>query len=204
MASMQHNDRHVGGEKASTSMADEQIILPGGTSGDGKRNDRQRRETTLVRSGPQKFAWIVDLVLLLLLAVLIVGGIFGYRALKEVYDPVWDSKTVEFCIKVSNVPRNTVYDVDGENRLTGKQMWVSDRVDGDCLGTVRAAFLEAPKPGETTSTLYLTVETTAKYRTGEGYYVNDTQLLAGTIGQYRVHGMTFDGVMISMHETETP
>ena len=51
-----------------------------------------------------------------------------------------------------------------------------------------------------TVTLYLTVEATASYRAGKGYWMNDTRLLCGDERSFRMAGLEARGTVISLRE----
>ncbi len=148
-------------------------------------------------------AILVDILLLLLLAGLIAGGWFAYRAIREVYAPTWETREVVFCVEMTGIDPDMVkYGQDGRPTMVGKDIWSSDRTDADRLGTVTdvRTVLVAAADGRNTLTLYLTVHADAHYREGKGYRMGVTMLLAGTEGTYRVTGMSAPGTMISMHE----
>lgn len=159
----------------------------------------------------QRF-WItvlVDLVLLLVLAGLAVGAYFAYGAIYDLYAPEWETRDVVFTVELENVPAHLVRKNSlGVYTLVGMDLWSSDRTDADRLGTV-TAVTEQIRPLEDmteTVTLRLTVEARAYYRTGKGYRMGETMLLAGTEGDFRTEGLVARGVIISMAEkpAETP
>ncbi len=204
----QDDRRRVGGEKASALKAGDGISRSDNRPQGRSRRHSDREMQGEIAVGRRSFslrALVADLVLLVLLVAIGIGAIFGYRALKAIYDPEWETRQVEFSVKIVNVDEKTVntfiYDEDGNNLFENSELYHTDRVDGNCLGIVKEVKVE---PGATTDTFILdiTVVTEASYRTGEGYYVHDTQLLAGTVDQYRVHGMTFEGIVTAMHEME--
>ena len=169
-------------------------------TGHGKRNGRLR----LGRRGNRWWvSLLVDLVLLAVLAGIILGGIYGYRFLRELYAPTWETRDVVFCVEMSGIDPNMVkYGQDGRPNFVNNSIWSSDQTDADCLGTVTdvRTVLVALEDGTNTLTLYLTVEAKAYYRTGKGYRMGETMLLAGTEGVYRLEGMSATGMVISMHE----
>jgi hypothetical protein len=173
------------------------------------RDGRGRGKTILIRR--EKRLWVsllVDLILLILLAGLIVGGIFGYRAVRDLYAPVWEVRDVVFGVKMENIPPEMVeYDAQkGKYYIVGGSIWSSDATDADLLGTVtdiRTALISTETDGreETVLTLYLQVHASAYYREGKGYRMGETMLLAGSSGTYRLEGLTAEGTIIFMHET---
>ena len=86
--------------------------------------------------------------------------------------------------------------------LLGKNVYNSEQEDADLLGTVTDVWLlrvmETGQPD--TVTLYLTVEATASYRAGKGYWMNDTRLLCGDERSFRMAGLEARGTVISLRE----
>lgn len=206
MANRQDERRRIGGDKASGIKTGGSISIVGGESPSAGKKTARGEMTAERRPGYWRTV-VADLVLLLLLAALCVGVIFGYRALKDIYDPEGEPCRMEFLIRVTDVDEQTVntflYDEDGNNLFENSEIYHTDRVDGDCLGIVKDVKVEpGSDPDKATFTLYLTVTSDAEYREGEGYFVEDTQLLAGVTDQYRVHGMSFEGLVTSLHPSE--
>lgn len=173
---------------------------PSAPDGEGKGN---ARKPDPVRGNRKWVTLAVDLILLVVLIGLSVGGVFAYRAIRDLYAPVWETRDVVFCVKMEGIdPSMVKYGQDGRSTFTGNPIWSSDRTDADCLGTVTdvKTVLVSREDGYNTVTLYLTVEAKAHYREGKGYRMGATMLLAGDSGSYRVEGMTAEGVIISMHE----
>ena len=151
-------------------------------------NNRNAKGSGKVTQGVRTRKWwvtlLVDLVLLAVLAGLVVGCIYGYRALRDVYAPVWESREVVFQVKMEGInPDMVKYGADGRPKLVNEALWSSDHTDADMLGVVTdvRTVLESEVDGINTLTLYLTVE-------------------AGSEGVYRLQGMTAQGLIISMHE----
>ena len=168
--------------------------------GEGKGNARKPNP---VRGRRKWVTLVVDLILLVVLFGLVVGGVFAYRAIRDLYAPVWETREVVFCVKMEGIdPSMVKYGQDGRSTFTGNPIWSSDRTDADCLGTVTdvRTVLVSREDGYNTITMYLTVEATAHYREGKGYRMGATMLLAGDGGDFRVEGMIAEGVIISMHE----
>ena len=173
-----------------------------GETGHGKRNSRLR----LNRRGNRWWiSLLMDLLLLVILAGIVVGGIYGYRFLRELYAPTWETREVVFCVEMTGIdPGMVKYGQDGRPTFVNNPIWSSDQTDADYLGTVTdvRTVLVALEDGTNTLTLYLTVEAEAYYRTGKGYRMGETMLLAGTEGVYRLDGMSSAGLVISMHEKD--
>jgi hypothetical protein len=109
---------------------------------------------------------------------------------------------------MENIPPEMVeYDAQkGKYYIVGGSIWSSDATDADLLGTVtdiRTALISTETDGreETVLTLYLQVHASAYYREGKGYRMGETMLLAGSSGTYRLEGLTAEGTIIFMHET---
>ena len=169
------------------------------------RESKKRGKTVLAKRG--KSLWVsllVDFLLLALVVGLTLGGIFGYRALREMYAPEWEVREVVFRVKMENIPPDMVrYDTaQGKFAIVGNPIWSSERTDADMLGTVeeiRTATVSLEN-GETVLTVYLDVKANAYYRKGKGYRMGETMLLAGSTGTYRLEGLVAEGMIISVRE----
>ncbi len=207
MASFYHDNRddHKASSLANRTSA-HGLGAPDSSAGGDTRGRRSTDARGIDRRSRRLWVSIlVDIILLLLLAGLLVGGWFGYRALREWYAPTWETRDVVYCVEMQGIDPDLVkYGQDGRPTLTNNAIWSSDRTDADHLGTVTdvRTVLVAWEDGRNTLTLYLTVEATAYYREGKGYRMGETMLLAGSEGTYRVEGMIADGRIISMHEVQ--
>lgn len=146
---------------------------------------------------------LVDVILLLVLVGLIVGGWFGFRVIRELYAPTWETRTVVYCVEIEGISPDAVkYGPDGRYVFENKGIWSSAYTDADFLGTVTQArtILVAWDDGSNTVTLYVTVEAEAYYREGKGYRMGETMLLAGAQRDFRLEGMAAHGTIVSMHE----
>lgn len=149
-------------------------------------------------------ALVTDLLLILFLVGLGVGGYFGYCYVRDLYAPSWDTREVVFGVEMTGINPDMVrYGQDGRPTFTGNAIWSSDRTDADLLGTVTdvRTVLVTHEDGTNTLNLYLTVTANARYREGKGYWMGNTHLLAGMEGTFRLEGMSAAGRIISMHET---
>ncbi len=157
----------------------------------------------LRRSGMNWRTVVVDLILLAVLIGLVTGGIFAYRAVRELYAPTWETREVVFRVEMTGLDLAAVkYGQDGRPTITGHPLWSSDRTDADLLGTVTdvRTVLVTGEDGSNTLSLYLTVEATALYREGKGYRMGATMLLAGMENTFMAQGLVAEGTVISMHE----
>ena len=148
-------------------------------------------------------ALLIDLILLVIVVGLVIGGVFAYRAIRELYAPTWETRDVVFCVEMIGLdPAMVKYGQDSRPTMTDRPLWSSDRTDADCLGTVTdvRTVLVSGEDGNNTLNLYLTVEATAHYREGKGYRMGMTMLLAGMEGVFRADGLIAEGTVISMHE----
>ncbi len=195
-------NRHTADRKAS-SLADRTVTLrpaasdpkepSSGAAAAGRKRPASRNRITL----------LVDLILLVFIALLVVGGIFAYREIRELYAPTWETRDVVFRVEMTGVdPAMIKYGQDGRPTMVGHPLWSSDLIDADCLGTVTdvRTVLVSGEDGNNTLTLYLTVEASAHYREGKGYRMGATALLAGTEGTFLAEGLIAEGTVISMHE----
>ena len=195
-------NRHNADSKAS-SLADRTVTLrpasaesketaSGSSAAMGKR-PMGRRGITL----------LVDLILLAVIALLIVGGVFAYREIRELYAPTWETRDVVFRVEMTGSdPAMIKYGQNGRPTMVGHALWSSDRTDADCLGTVTEVqtVLVSGEDGNNTLNLCLTVEASAHYREGKGYRMGATMLLAGAKGTFLAEGLIAEGVVISLHE----
>lgn len=198
MASLDLNQRDGKASSLSDGAGTYRSSVPEG--GEGKGN---ARKPDPVRGNRKWVTLVVDLILLAVLVGLAAGGVFAYRAIRDLYAPVWESRDVVFCVKMEGIdPSMVKYGQDGRSTFTGNPIWSSDRTDADLLGTVTdvRTVLVSREDGYNTITMYLTVEATAHYREGKGYRMGATMLLAGDSASYRVEGMVAEGSIISMHE----
>ena len=134
---------------------------------------------------------------------LVIGGVFAYRQIRELYAPTWETREVVFRVEMTGIdPAMIKYGQDGRPTMVGHPLWSSDRTDADCLGTVTEVqtVLVSGEDGNNTLNLCLTVEASAHYREGKGYRMGATMLLAGTQGTFLAEGLIAEGVVISMHE----
>lgn len=207
MASYYHNesgsdDRKLSGfsKRVRTAQAGEHVASENG------RGAKGRGKVLLSRRGNHWWvSLLIDLALLVVLAGLIVSVVFGYRALRELYAPVWETRDVVFCVEMEGIdPEMVKYGQDGRPTFVNDPIWSSDRTDADLLGTVTdvRTVLVAWEDGTNTLTLYLTVHAEAYYREGKGYRMGETMLLAGSESVYRLEGMSSEGIIISMHEKQ--
>lgn len=194
MATIRDDRRHAGGNKSSAPRVGDGMALPD--------VDPQRKGECTDKRARRARAFAADIVLLVVLAALCVGGFFGYRALKKVYDPVREVRTVEYTVRVTDVDAKTVntvvHDEQGNSLFENSRIYHTDSANGACVGTVKHVRLNETE--QSTYTLYLTVEAEVEYLEGDGYSVQDWHLLAGTTERYRVQGLSFEGFIMSLHE----
>lgn len=189
-------------EKKASSLLGDALTPMSRTTGAAvkKGKDRPKDRTLKRRESFSLRGLAVDLILLLVLVGLCAGGVFGYRAVKELYAPTWETRTVEFCVEIKNI------DYDRADQLlpalSDRGLWYSADVDGDLLGTVHDVRIvsSVTEDGREVMTLYLAVKTQADYRKGEGYYVGSTRLLAGETGVFRAEGLIAEGKVVSLKD----
>jgi hypothetical protein len=169
----------------------------------GKVNKADGKRAGANRGSRKWVTLVVDLILLLVIVGLVVGGVYAYRSIRELYAPTWETREVVYGVEMTGIDLDLVkYGQDGRPTMTGHPLWSSDRTDADFLGTVTdvRTVLVSGEEGENTLNLYLTVEATAYYREGKGYRMGATMLLAGMKETFMAQGLVAEGLVISMHE----
>lgn len=204
MASNHHNGNGTGDRKLSGFSKRVRAEQAGdGSAADNGRAGKGSGKMMLGRRGNRWWtALLVDLILLVVLVGLVIGGVFGYRALRNLYAPAWETRDVVFCVEIRDISPDMVkYGQGGRPTMTNNPLWSSDQTDADQLGIVTdVRTVLVTVDGTNTLTLYLTVEAKAYYREGKGYRMGETMLLAGYEGLFRMESLTAQGTIISMHE----
>jgi hypothetical protein len=199
---------HTGDDKKASSLSAGASLHDGlsGTQTPEIFGGRRRTETGTLppkqKSGRPN-AWLGDVIILLIIAALGVSMWFGYRYLKQKYAPLWERRTVTYCILVEGLdPALIPYGSDGQMALCGQAVYASDREDADNLGTVVSAeTVLVTREGQGDSVdLYLYVEAETQYQAGDGYWAGDTRLLAGSQSTYRFFGLIAQGQIIFLEE----
>lgn len=164
---------------------------------------RQRDRATSQNSAKFWRSVLVDVIILLVLVGIGVGGWLGYLALRDIYAPVYDQKEVSYVLKLVDID----YDRADEllPALPEGDVYYSAKADGVCIGQVSdvIAVPSVTGDGKETMTLYLTVSVTATYHPKDGYYVEDICLLAGEVAVYRTKGLVAEGMILSITDPTT-
>lgn len=157
-------------------------------------------------AGKKSLFWVVDIVVILVIAALCaLAYLYLIRPLMDNYRESWDEEELLCVLELRNVdPALVTYDRDGIPVLCGHPVWSGDSEDSDRLGDVLEAepIAVVREDGSTVLTISLTVRVTARCRTGEGYRVGETRLLCGEERQYRLYGLSAEGVILSMKPVE--
>ena len=197
--------KREGGEAAETAKDGQPAVKNGQPAKEGKES-KSRKRRVLARRGRRLWvALLVDVILLLLVVGLVVGGVFAYRALRNLYAPVWEMRDVVFGVRIENLPPDRVQALynpsTGQYSVVGNPIWSSELTDADMLGTVTgiSTVMISTEDGNTV-TLYLEVKAKAYYREGKGYRMGETLLLAGSTGTYRLEGLAAEGMITYMRE----
>ncbi len=154
-------------------------------------------------SGRRKSTIWVDIVLFVVLVGVIVGGVIGYRAVKNAYAPEWDEREIVFVVEMSSVDAEIVpsyWHADAP-------MYVSTDADAEPIGYLMKGpdifpSTGASDDGRTYKTVRLTLRGTAAYREGQGYYCGNTPILAGLSGNVRVDGISGTGLVVAVYEVD--
>ena len=204
MASMKRYDADPKASSLTDSAAAHRPAFSNGKTAQGGKIGKRNGKLSVGGGRPRRWVTlVVDILLLGILIGLVVGGVFAYRVIRELYAPTWETRDVVFTVEMTGVDVELVkYGQDGRPTITGHSLWSSDASDADFLGTVTdvRTVLVSGENGENTLNLYLTVEATAHYRAGKGYRMGATMLLAGMKGTFMAQGLVADGTVTSMHE----
>jgi len=197
---MKHDERELSERKASSLSGDTLTSLSRTSKGSGK-SGKDKKEKFL--PGKRRFSLrglLVDLALLLVLCGLGVGIWFGYRAVKNIYAPEWETRQISFVVEITDLGLEETNAL--RNTLSGCPLWYTSAADGDMLGKISQldSVPYTNEEGEGVLALYLTVNAEAKYREGQGYYVGSTRLLAGENGVFRTEGLITEGAIVSLQD----
>ncbi len=190
-------------QKASAHIGDAEttrksIISRGAESREGK--DTLQGQSA--RNGKRRSFLVVDLILVVLIAGVIIGGLFGYRALKNAYAPKWEENVTVYLVV-------EFVHLDSKTDLAGKvdsSLYLSVSVDATAVGEMTEVLNEGPMPAPQKDTaaqnVYgrVAVKCRARYRAGEGYYVGNEQLLAGRTGVFRLGAYEAEGSILIVTE----
>ncbi len=193
-------DRKASGYIGAAGSVRSKKSLPG-ADGQGGKDTLQGQASRKNRRGG---AFVVDMVLIVLIVGVIVGGIFGYRALKQAYSVEWEEGiTVHLVVELANV--DPTIDLSKEDDMS---VYFSSHVDADKIGVVTEVLDSGLMPSSTKDAASgnkyyrVAVEATARYRAGEGYYVGSESLLAGRGGHFRIGSYEMEGTLLLVTEQE--
>ncbi len=217
MASVNHNtprEKRMGdpSEERKASGLDARASGDSTKSGQGaKRKSDARRsgwKDVSGETGRRRAPIWVDILLILLLVALVTGGVLGYRFLKRAYAPEWEEREVVFLVELTRVDEETMPKYWNMNA----PVYLSDRADTQpiarLIGVPYIASLpalsedESAEAGDALSykTIHLTLRATALYRAGNGYYIGEMPLWAGTKQDLRVDGLSTSAMILSVYE----
>ena len=141
----------------------------------------------------------VDVVLLVVLVGVIVGGVLGYRAAKNAYAPAWDERDIVFVVEFSCIDPAIL----PEFWHAEAPLYASDMADATPIGYLMYSpriSADAKNDGHVTVRMVLHAE--ARYRKGKGYYCGDMPILAGLSGDLRVDGISGNGMILEVYEAD--
>lgn len=171
-------------------------------SADGSKHPRNHvlgDDAAAGSSGRRGRAIWVDIVLLVVLLAVIVGGALGYRAVKNVYAPAWSERNIVFVVEIPHVDPTIV-----PNYWHAEApMYVSDKIDAAPIGYLMYSpyiLTDVENSGYVTVRLIMHVE--ARYRKGKGYYCGETPILAGLSADFRVDGISGNGMITAVYEAD--
>lgn len=153
--------------------------------------------------GRRQTGWLIDVVIIMLLIGVLVGGYFLYGHLRDTYAPEWTEYDIQYVLELTELSSDMIaYGPDGEKDLCGKNIYSSFMQDSDQLGRVVDVVRRTDPEQSDHVTLYVTVEATARYRAGEGYWMADTRLLCGETRSFRLAGLKANGTILSLRTRE--
>lgn len=196
--------RHGDGEHKASSLTDSTQTTPA-AGAPATAEVRKDMSSTSLRRRDKRFlrTLLVDLITILLIVAAGFGAVYGYRWLQGMYAPEWDTRDVVYVVRFEGLSADMIpLNDSGKPALVGKPIYSSITTDADLLGTVTDA-LAVPvshEDGSTSVTLQLTVQASARYREGKGYWMGNTRLLAGDSGTYRLESMSAEGLIISLNQ----
>lgn len=141
---------------------------------------------------------LVDIVILVVFAGLCVGVWFGYQAIKNMYQPVFEERAIECVVKIDGIDYQRADDLLPALYESG--IWYSDTADGVYMGLVTdvVPVPSVTNDGKEIMTLYLTVAVDSQYYPKDGYFVDHVRMLAGEMTVYRANALIAEGMIISI------
>ena len=156
-----------------------------------KQDNREWMSVTQASS--RRLAWLSDLVVLILIALLVVGCVFGYRALKQnAIEPDIKTVRVEYQVVLYEVPQDTDL-----TKWSQQEMALIAETKENVLGTVSEAVWDEVVP----RMARVTVRVDAQYEEGKGYRVDGLRLMAGvtpTEAHFQVGDVASTGMITAL------
>ena len=197
------NDRDFGtAAKASVLTARETA-----DAAEGSKRNRSRvfGDDTASGSSVGRRGWSLwaDLILLVVLVAVVVGGVLGYRALKNIYAPAWEERKVVFVVEFTRIDEEILPDFWHADA----PLYTSDKADASPIGYLMSnptvsSLPTDPEDGRVYKTVRLTLHSTVRYREGQGYYCGETPILAGLSGDLRIDGISGKGMITAVYEAD--
>ena len=154
-------------------------------------------------SGRRGGAVWVDLILLVVLVAVVVGGVLGYRAVKNAYAPAWEEKEIVFVVELSAIDEAILPDYWHAEA----PLYTSNATDAAPLGYLmdRPEILPTSataEDGRVCKTVRLALHNKVSYREGQGYFCGNTRILAGLSGDLRIDGISGVGMITAVYEVD--
>lgn len=156
-------------------------------------------------SGRRGGAIWADIVLLVVLIAVVIGGVLGYRAVKNAYAPAWEERKVVFVVEFACIDAEIIPDFWHADA----PLYTSDKADALPIGYLMSSPDVIPLPtdpeesdGRICKTVRLTLHSTVSYREGQGYYCGETPILAGLSGELRIDGISGTGMITAVYEAD--
>lgn len=166
-------------------------------------------------------AVLMDVILFVAFVGLVVGGWFGYNALRDVYAPLWESRSMILIVELpcvdpalipalGNPDERSVYNTEKTGVPALGQVMdmtvtdpIGDDFEDDVNGDASAdEDYEGVENDQVYKTVRLIISAQAKYQKDKGYYVNSSPILAGDVNLYRFKGMAAEGTILALYEKD--
>ncbi len=149
-------------------------------------------------SGRRRGVIFTDILLIVLICGMVVGGFFGYRVLQKIYVPEQQDCEVILLVEIPRLDAEAVPPYWNANA----PVYISDAVGNEPIARLSDVTSIVKHPTDSNyRTVRLVLRATAQYREGEGYFCGNTQLLAGAVYELRVDGVSASSMITAVYPT---